>query len=95
MNKEFLKRNTNSNNRLLIRYLKEYHIIYDFLYELRKQHKISNLLEYFENYMCDNDIYTTLSYCDYSISFSEIENINIRLKFRKLLIDLNPTYVQI
>ena len=27
--------------------------------------------------------------------FSEIENINIRLKFRKLLIDLNPTYVQI
>ena len=92
MEKDYLIKNTKRNHRLLIHYLKEYHIEYDFLDELFIQHGVLNLIDYFNDYMKNNDVYSTLSYGCYSILFSYIKDNYRSNIFRILLNDMSNKF---
>lgn len=83
---------TNKNNRLLLRFLKEYHLQYNFIKELSKQRKIVNMINYFENYMKEKSIFDTLTNGENSIVFACINDSHIRFLFREMLYDINYKY---
>lgn len=86
------KKFTNQNNRQLLRFLKEYHIQYDFLDELKNQKNIKNMIDFFLNLMCYNNPYNTLLFERYSFSFSLIKNIDRRTRFFNFLKILEQNY---
>lgn len=83
---------TNKNNRLLLRFLKEYHLQYNFIDELIKQRKIFNMMSYFEEYMGSKTIFETLTNGENSIAFACINDNHIRFLFRELLYDINDKF---
>lgn len=89
---EIYKNKTNRNNRLLLRFLKEYHLQYNFIDELIKQRKIFNMMSYFEEYMCSKNIFETLTNAENSILFADINDCHIRFLFRELLYDINDKF---
>lgn len=83
---------TNKNNRLLLRFLKEYHLQYELLDELNIQDNIDSMIVYFEKKMLDKNPYTTMLYDMFSISFYNIKDHNRKLRFIEFLRNLEQKY---